>query len=241
MCWNLSLFQFVLLRFRSFPIYSYCFGCFACFSWQSRRFRSWVKPVFLLLAHLELCSRSAYAVACYPSSVRRPSVVNRSHFWLSWTVSRIEVKLSGRHCGNMEIQNCWNHSVPISKMAAMAAILKFFKRHLPNCKSDWVKTWWEASQWHKDSELLKQLPKQWDRDSKLLKSFRSSIQDGCHGGHLEILQTTSPPKVGYAKIWWGVSQWHKDSELLKSFRSDIQDGCRGSHLEILQTTTPPKP
>ena len=27
----------------------------------------------------------------------------------------------------------------------MAAILKFFKRHLPNGKSDWAETWWEVS------------------------------------------------------------------------------------------------
>ena len=61
-------------------------------------------------------------------------------------------------------------------MAAMVAILKYFKRYiLSNRKSDWAKTWWEASQWH--------------RDSKLLKPFRSGIQDGRHGGHLEILQT----------------------------------------------------
>ena len=56
----------------------------------------------------------------------------------------------------------------------MAAILKFFERHLlPNHKSDWAETWWEASERHKDSEFL--------------KSFRSDIQDG-----LEILQMTSP-------------------------------------------------
>ena len=70
-------------------------------------------------------------------------------FDISRTISWIELKLSGRHCGNMEIQNCWNRSVPISKMAAKAAILKFFKRHLlPNHKWDWAETWWEASQWH---------------------------------------------------------------------------------------------
>ena len=33
------------------------------------------------------------------------------------------------------------------------------------------------------------------RDSELLKWFRSNIQDGYHGGHLEILQTTSYPKI----------------------------------------------
>ena len=41
-------------------------------------------------------------------------------------------------------------------MAAMAPILKFLKRHLlPNRKSDWAKTLWEASERHRDSELLK--------------------------------------------------------------------------------------
>ena len=85
---------------------------------------------YLFLAHLELCSRTADAVACCPSSVRRPSLTFHVFDISSWTVSRIEVKLSGRYCGN----------------------------------------------------------------SELVKSFRSDIQDGRHGGHLEILQTTSPPK-----------------------------------------------
>ena len=69
----------------------------------------------------------------------------------------------------------------MSKMAAMMAILKFIKRHLlQNRKSDWAETWWEASERHKDSELL--------------QSFHSDIHAGRHGGHLEILQSTSPPK-----------------------------------------------
>ena len=147
----------------------------------------------------------------------------------------------------------------------MAAILKFFKRRLlPNRKSKWTETWWEASKWNRDSELL--------------KSFRSGIQDGRHGGNLEILQTTSPPKqpswnssndissqtvsptdygqqswnssndissqtfkLDWAKTWWEAYQWHRDSDLLKSLRSDIQDGRHGGNLEILQTTSPPKP
>ena len=93
----------------------------------------------------------------------------------------------------------------------MAAILKFFKRHLlPNCELDWAKTRWEASQWHRDSELL--------------ESFCSDIQDGCHGGHLEILQTTSIPKPYWAETWWETSQWHRDSKLLELFCSKIQDG-----------------
>ena len=60
-----------------------------------------------------------------------------------------------------------------------SSILKFFKRYLlPNSKSDWTETWWEASQWHRDSELL--------------KLFRYPIWP--HGSHLEILQRTSSPK-----------------------------------------------
>ena len=47
-------------------------------------------------------------------------------------------------------------------MATIVAILKFFKKHLlPNCKS-----LWEASELHRDSELL--------------KLFHSDIQEGCH-------------------------------------------------------------
>ena len=63
--------------------------------------------------------------------------------------------------------------LPISKMAATAAFLKFFKRYLlQNHKSHCTETLWEASERHRDSELL--------------RLFRSNIQ----GGHLEILQTT---------------------------------------------------
>ena len=40
-------------------------------------------------------------------------------------------------------------------MSKMAAILKFFKPYiLPNSKSGWAETLWEASGWHGDSELL---------------------------------------------------------------------------------------
>ena len=115
---------------------------------------------------------------------RRPSW-NSSNDISSQTVSRIEPILDGRHHSDKEIQNYYNRSVPISKMTA---ILKFFKRDLrPNRKSDWAKTWWEASKWHRDSELLK------------------SIQDGRHGGRLEILQTTSPlkPLVGRSQNLMG--------------------------------------
>ena len=60
-------------------------------------------------------------------------------------------------------------------MAAMVAILKFFKQYLlQNQKSDWVETLWEASERHRDLELL--------------RLFCSDI----HGGHLDILQIYVP-------------------------------------------------
>ena len=69
----------------------------------------------------------------------------------------------------------------VSMMAAMAAILKVcYCYMLPNSKSDGQETWWKAS--GKDGDL------------KLLKWFRSGIQDGQHGSHLENLQITSAPE-----------------------------------------------
>ena len=66
----------------------------------------------------------------------------------------------------------------VSMMAAMAALLKVFSCNLfPNSKLYGAETWWKASEQHGDLELLK-----W---------FRSGIQDGHHGGHLENLQVTS--------------------------------------------------
>ena len=62
-------------------------------------------------------------------------------------------------------------------MAAMSTILKIFKYLLPDRKLDWVETWWEALEQHRDSELL--------------KSFHSDIQDDHHDGHFENLQTAS--------------------------------------------------
>ena len=69
----------------------------------------------------------------------------------------------------------------ISMMAAMAAILKVFNCYLfPNRKSGGAETWWKALGQYGDFELLK-----W---------FRSDIQDGHHGSHLENLQITSAPE-----------------------------------------------
>ena len=75
------------------------------------------------LAHLALCSRSAYAMACCPSSVR-PSLAFHIFNISSGTIS---LMVGG-------IVATWR--VRIAKIA-MAAILKFFKLHLlPNRKSD---------------------------------------------------------------------------------------------------------
>ena len=80
-----------------------------------------------------------------------------------------------------EIQNCKNSSVSISKMAATATILKFYKQHLlPNRKSDWAETRWEASEWHKDLELRKSFRsniQKWYKDPELPKSSRFDIQN----------------------------------------------------------------
>ena len=111
----------------------------------------------------------------------------------SQTVSQIEPKFDGRHGTDTKIQNCVNCSFPISKMTSTAAILKFFKGHLPNRKSDWAETWWKASERQRDSELL--------------KLFRSAIQEGRLGGHLENLETTSAPKPCQSKPKLGVRHW----------------------------------
>ena len=44
------------------------------------------------------------------------------------------------------------------------------------------------------SWIEKKLSRRHCGDLELLKSFRSDIQDGRQGDHLEMLQTTSPPK-----------------------------------------------
>ena len=94
----------------------------------------------------------------------------------------IEIKLDGRHQGDMKIQNCLKRFVPIVKITAIPAIQKIFNPHLlPNVKSDCTLTWWETLGRHGDSELL--------------KSFCSDIQYGRLGcGHLENLQTVSTPE-----------------------------------------------
>ena len=54
---------------------------------------------------------------------------------------QIELKLSGRHCGFMDIQKCYK-----SIRSDIEDSRKLFKRHLLH--------WWEALERHRDSELL---------------------------------------------------------------------------------------
>ena len=113
-------------------------------------------------------------------------------------------------------------------MSANAAILKFFKLHLlPNHKLDWAKTWREAWECYRDSELL--------------KLFHSDIHDGW-GAILKFFKQHLLPnrKSDRAVNWWEPSERHRDSELLKSFRSDNQDGRHGGPVEILKATSPLK-
>ena len=101
-------------------------------------------------------------------------------------------------------------SVPISKMVAMVAILKFFKRHLlPNRKFDWAKTWLEASVTQR-FRIAKIVPFQCP------KFFKQHF----------LPNHTSD----WAETWWEALEHSRDSELLKSFPSDIQDGCHGGSL-----------
>ena len=79
----------------------------------------------------------------------------------------------------------------VSMMDTTAAILKVFSFYLlPNDRLDGAETLWKA---------LGQLG-----DLELLKWFRSNIQDGHHGSHLENLQITSAPngKTDWAQTWW---------------------------------------
>ena len=94
----------------------------------------------------------------------------------------IELKLDWEHHSDTEIKNCENRSIPISKIAATATSLKFFKQHLlPNSV-------------RLSRNLMGGITV--TQRFKIAKIVRSSIQDGRQGGHLEILQTTSPkPEV----------------------------------------------
>ena len=114
-------------------------------------------------------------------------------------------------------------------MATMAAILKFFKQHLPNLRSDWAKTWWEASEQNRDSELLKLLwwpwRPSWNSSNDISSQTISWVQpklDVKHRCDIEmatILKFFKPhllpnSKSGWAETRWEASGWRGDSELL---------------------------
>ena len=80
----------------------------------------------------------------------------------------------------MKIQN--NCILNIANIIAiMAAILNFFKQHLPNHMLNSTESRQEASGQQRDTELLKPL--------------NSDILDGCHSGSLGIHQTILPPAM----------------------------------------------
>ena len=110
----------------------------------------------------------------------------------------------------------------------MVAILKFFKRHLlPNRQSDWAETWWEASQWHRDSKLvLFGYPRWLPIWAASLKIFKR---------HLLL-----NPKSYWAETWWEASQWHGHSTLLKSFHSDSKMADMVTILKFIKPQVEPK-
>ena len=114
-----------------------------------------------------------------------------------------------------ELQNCYNSSIPISKIATMVA--------------SWNSS--NASTSPKPQVRLSQNLIGGITISELLKSFFSDIQGGRQSSHLEILNNLQNHKSDSAETWWEASGLHRDSELLKSFCSDIQDDRHGSHLE----------
>ena len=81
--------------------------------------------------------------------------------------------------------------------------------------SDRAETWWKASRQHGYLELL--------------KCFRSDIQDGQHGSHLENLQIKPAPECLIELKLDGRHSGVMEIQL-KSFCSNIQ---LGRHLEIL--------
>ena len=146
---------------------------------------------------------------------------------ISLTIMQIEPKLDWRHLSDIEIQKCWNCSGLISEMAPKVGILKIFKPHLlPNGKSDWAKTWWDAFGQQGNSELL--------------KTFCYDIHDGRHSSHFEDLLLTHLELMP-----WSVD--HRPSLIHVSIRNwshfnqnHIHDGSHGSHLESLQLLSAPK-
>ena len=91
---------------------------------------------------------------CYTCSIRIYNMTTIVAILISFkdhlfpSLRQTESKLGLRDRGNMDIQNCLNHSILISNLAPMATILIFFfKRHSsPNhtCISGYTETCWKA-------------------------------------------------------------------------------------------------
>ena len=109
------------------------------------------------------------------------------HGELEWLKSFCSDIQDGHHVSHLE-----------NLQTTSSAILKVFNFYLlPNSKSDGVYTWWKASGWHGDLELL--------------KCFHSDIRDCHHGNHLEIFKSHLLLNVSLIEIkhdgrHWGVME-----------------------------------
>ena len=116
-------------------------------------------------------------------------------------------------------------AVPICKMAAMEAILKFFKGHQTG---SWIEPKLDGKHWS---------------DIHIQNCLNCSIWLSKMAFWAAILKILKPhllpnSKSDRAQTWCEALGPHGDLELIKSFRSDIQDGRHVSHLENLQTASP---
>ena len=83
---------------------------------------------------------------CYTCSIVAILIYVKDHLFAP--LRQIKSKLGWKVRGNMEFQNCLNHSILISNLAPVATILIFFfkRRNFPNhtCMSGYTETCWKA-------------------------------------------------------------------------------------------------
>ena len=113
----------------------------------------------------------------------------------SLTVSRIERKLDGRHHSDTKIQNFFSPlRIAITSLGEERANLSAFRTFVRFvlvwfCRFPLLFGVWEGLRF-----VIVALPGLFSY-LFLLKLLCSDTQDGRHGGHLKILQKTSPPKT----------------------------------------------
>ena len=77
-------------------------------------------------------SRGHHDHKCYTCSIGIYKISFKDHLFPP--LRQIESKLGLRDRGNMDIQNCLNHSILISNLAPMATILIFFLQTIHVCQ-----------------------------------------------------------------------------------------------------------